>query len=454
VKQTIDQAKTKPTYPLPPGSFGLPVIGETISFLRDPNFGDKRQAQYGSIFKTHIIGRPTVVMVGAEANRFILQTHFDHFSWREGWPQNFRELLGESLFLQDGATHKKNRRLLMPAFHGQALNHYLSTMIAIIERYLERWSKKDEFTLLPEMKQMTFEVASVLLLGSKIGDEKQTAILSQKFSELSSGLFALPVKLPWSKYGKALKARDFLLQHIAEEIVHRKNHPQKDALSLLIASQDEEGNSLSEEEIRVQALLMLFAGHETTTSMLTSLCMALAQNSQVLQTAKLEQEKLRGEGEFNLEQIKKMVYLDQVIKEVERLYPPVAGGFRGVVKPFIYKGYYVPQGWQVLYRIEKTHRDPNIYFQPERFDPDRFSPERAEHKKVDYSLVGFGGGSRFCLGYAFAQLEMKIFASKLLREFQWKLAPNQDLSLERIPSLHPRSGLKINFFPISTSSLK
>ena len=83
---------------LPPGSFGLPIIGETLSFLNDPAFADKRQEKYGSIFKTNILGRPTVVMVGPEANRFLLSSHMHHFSWRDGWPGTFKELLGESLF--------------------------------------------------------------------------------------------------------------------------------------------------------------------------------------------------------------------------------------------------------------------------------------------------------------------------------------------------------------------
>ena len=430
--------------PLPPGSFGLPLIGETIDFLRDRDFGDKREAKYGPIYKTHILGRPTVAMVGPEANRFILQTHFDHFSWRDGWPANFQELLGKSLFLQDGEEHKRNRRLLMPAFHGTALNNYFVIMVDLIHGYLRKWSQMRNLTLLPEMKQMTFEVASVLLLGSQPG--VQTTVLAQNFAQLSGGLFTLPIKLPFTIYTKALKARDFLLNYVEEQIREREKNPTQDALSLLIQTRDEEGNSLSREEIKVQALLMLFAGHETTTSMLTSLSMALAQHPEILTQAKTEQEKLKQQSDLTIEQLKQMPYLEQILKEVERKYPPVAGGFRGVVKPFTYNGYYVPEGWQVLYGIEKTHRDPRVYTNPTDFDPDRFSPERVEQKKMEYSLVGFGGGPRFCLGYAFAQMEMKIFASLLLRNYRTELEPNQDLSLNAIPSLHPRSGLKIQMF--------
>ena len=432
---------------LPPGSFGLPFIGETLSFLSDPEFADKRHQKYGPIFKTQILGRPTVVMVGAEANRFILSSDMHRFSWREGWPNTFKELLGESLFLQEGEEHRRNRKLLMPAFHGPALANYLTSMEGIVQNYLEKWESLGTFTWFDELKQMTFDIASTLLMGSEPGP--LTACLSQWFTELTAGLFSVPLRWNWTTYGKALKARDQLLAHIEQAIIRRQQEPAQDALGLLVQSRDEEGNGLSLEEIKVQALLMLFAGHETTTSMLTLMCMALAQHPNVLARARAEQQALAANGGLSLEQLKQMTYLEQVLREVERLYPPIAGGFRGVVQEFEFNGYYVPKGWQALYRINSTHKDSRVYTEPERFDPDRFSPERAEHKKQEFSLVGFGGGPRICLGIAFAQMEMKIFAAHLLRRYTWELLPGQNLTLSPIPTLHPRSGLQVKFHKIS-----
>lgn len=431
-------------YSLPPGSFGLPFIGETISFIRDKNFAKKRQQQYGSIFKTKILGRPTVVMIGSEANQFILSTHMDCFSWRDGWPQNFKELLGRSLFLQEGEEHKRNRKLLMPAFHGVALASYIATMEEIIQRYLQRCQTLETFAVFPELKRMTFEIASCLLMGSEPGD--LTNQLSEDFTKLTAGLFALPIRLPGTRYNQAILARDRLLKHLETVIQQRQQNPTQDALGLLVQSRDEDGNGLSIEELKVQALLLLFAGHETTTSMLTSLCMSLAQNPEILDKLRNEQKNVSQETpEITLESLKKMTLLDQVLKEVERLYPPIGGGFRGVIKPFEFKGYQVPSGWMALYQIGATHQDSQVYFNAEQFDPDRFSPQRAEHKKQEFSLVGFGGGPRICLGIAFAQLEMKIFAAHLLRNYQWEILPNQSLEMDAVPTLHPRDGLKVKF---------
>ncbi|MBW4575366.1 MAG: cytochrome P450 [Aphanothece sp. CMT-3BRIN-NPC111] len=433
--------------PLPPGSFGLPVIGETIAFLRDPQFVQRRQKKYGSIFKTNILGRPTVIMLGAEANRFMLSSEMHRFSWREGWPDTFKELLGGSLFVQEGAEHQRNRKLLMPAFHGKALANYVATMELLTLKYLEKWEQLGTFTWFPELKQLTFDIASALLIGSQLGP--QTAPLSQWFSELTNGLMALPLRWRWTTYGRALQARDRLLAHIETAVLNRQQEPAHDALGLLVQSRDEQGKGLSMQELKVQAMLLLFAGHETTTSTLSSLCMALAQHPEVMARARAEQQRLKSDRPLTLEQLRQMTYLDQVLREVERLYPPVGGGFRGVVESFEFNGYYVPKGWQALYNCNATNRDRRIYTEPERFDPERFAPSRAEDKKQEFSLVTFGGGPRNCLGMAFAQMEMKIFAAYLLRNYTWELLPKQNLTLDPIPTLHPRDGLRVRLRRLS-----
>ena len=195
--------------PLPPGSMGLPLVGETFSFLGDPQFARKRQAQYGNLFKTNIIGRPTAFFCGPKANEFLLSTHADSFSWRGGWPGTFKELLGESLFLQEGAEHKRNRRLLMPAFHGKALESYFSVMRSLAQTYLSTWEQKQHLIWFPELKKFTFEVASVLLMGTEPGE--QIDQLSDWFNDLTNGLFALPIRWGPTPYGRALRGRDRLL---------------------------------------------------------------------------------------------------------------------------------------------------------------------------------------------------------------------------------------------------
>ena len=429
--------------PYPPGDLGLPLIGTPPRVL-DIDYLMEKYEKYGSIFRIRTIGNTNVVvLMGPEGNRFILSTGMHHFSWKEGWLPTFKELLGESLFVQDGEEHKQKRKLIMPAFHRQALHNYLSTMDEIAQRYMQKWENLQNFRWYEENKQLTFEIASTLLTGSEPGE--MTEHLSHLFTTMTKGFITIPLRASWTPYGKALKARDELLKHIRQAVEYRQKNPTNDALSLLVQTRDEDGNSLTMDELQAQTFLMLFAGHETSASMLTTFCLMMKKHPEVWQQAKAEQARINIQGQLEMEHIKEMTYLEQILKEVERLYPPVPLGFRGVVEPFEFNGYYVPKGWKAIYPINVAHRDETVYTDPEKFDPDRFSPERNENK-VPFSLVGFGGGSRICVGYAFAQLEMKIITSYLLRYYNWEIIPDQNLEISYSPTASPKDGLQVRFW--------
>lgn len=439
----MTQTEPLQTPQLPPGSLGLPFIGERPRLLDTAHMLKVYQA-YGGLVKTRVLGRNVAVFMGHEANRFLLSTGMSYFLWRDGWPPTFKELLGESLFVQDGEEHRQKRRLITPAFHRQSLTNYLGTMEVITRRYLQKWEAKGAFAWLDEYKQFTFEIASTLLAGSAPGDE--TERLSRLFVELTRGFIMIPVRWGWTPYGKALRARDELLAYIDRAIEARRANPTGDALSLMVQTRDEDGNELTNRELRAQTLLMLFAGHETSASMLTSVAMFLKQNPDVLAKARAEQDTLALGENVTMDDLRlRMPYLDQILKETERLHPPVPAGFRGVDETFEYNGYTVPKGWTALYLINVAHRDPAIYSNPLVFDPDRFGAERDE-SNVPYSLVGFGGGARVCVGYAFAQLEMKVMLSYLLRDYDWELVEGQDLRFIYLPTLLPRGGMRVRFY--------
>ena len=167
------------THKSPPGSLGLPLIGETLSFLTDPNFIDKRQKLYGSIFKTQILGRPTVIAIGSDANRFIMSSHADNFS-NDGWPDSFQTLLGkQALVLQEGEEHQRNRKLLMPSLHGKALADYITTMEKTSITYLQAWEQMDPLTWYPQFRKMTFDISSNLLIGSEPGEMKERLVVAK-----------------------------------------------------------------------------------------------------------------------------------------------------------------------------------------------------------------------------------------------------------------------------------
>ncbi|MDM9380099.1 cytochrome P450 [Chlorogloeopsis sp. ULAP01] len=436
-------SNTLSSLPLPPGSYGLPWIGETIPFLNDPDFTKKRQQKYGSVFKTQVFGRPTLIVTGADGNRFLFSNDNKYFS--NNWPRSTKTLLGTaSLSVQKGTEHHNRRKLLSQAFQPRALASYASTMEQITHQYLDRWEKLGTFAWYPELRNYTLDTACKLLVGT---DSASQTKLGEWYKTWVDGLFSLPINLPWTNFGKALRCRKLLLIEI-EKIVRQRQetgNSVQDALELLLQAEDEEGKRLSLDELKDQLLTLLFAGHETLTSALASLCLLLVQNPEVLATARAEQQQLGVDIPLTSENLKQMTYLEQVLKEVLRLIPPVGGGFREVIEPCEFNGYYIPQGWSVLYQIGRTHQDKSIYHHPEGFDPERFSLDRVEDKSKPCGYIPFGGGIRECLGKEFAKLEMKIFAVLLLRHYQWELLPEQNLEMIMTPTPHPKDGLKVKF---------
>lgn len=429
--------------PYPPGSFGLPLVGETISFLNDPDFQKKRLSKHGNVFKTNIFGRPTVVMVGAEANQFLFKNENKYVV--STWPKSTKILLGQnSLSVRSGSFHTSRRKLLAQAFQPRALASYIPTMEKFTASYIKKWKEMGTLTWYPELRDYTFDIASTLLVGTDGGAQ---TLLAHLFEDWCAGLFSIAVSLPGTKFRKALCCRQSLLKQIEEIVLERQREGNlgEDALSILLQAKDEDGNSLSLDELKDQVLLLLFAGHETLTSAIASFCLLTAQHPEVLDRLRQEQQQLSISSSLSLETLKEMTYLDRVLKEVLRFIPPVGGGFRDVIETFEFKGYQIPQGWTIQYQIAQTHQDREIYQDCERFDPDRFTSDRAEDKQQSFGYVPFGGGLRECLGKEFARLEMKIFASMLVRDYQWELLPEQDLNMVAVPTPHPRDGLKINF---------
>jgi len=431
--------------PLPPGNLGLPVIGETLEFFSDPQFQNKRIKQYGNVFKTRLFNRETAVMIGAEANQILFKNENKYV--KATWPKSTQILLGKnSLAIQEGNFHTSRRKLLYQAFQPRALTSYIPTIETITQKYIKKWEKQQELTWYNELRNYTFEIASLIFVGK---DSSENTRLVELFEEWVKGLFSIPINLPFTRFGKSLKCRHQLLAEIEKIIKKRQNNHQEnsqdqDALSLLLNAKDEEGNSLSLDELKDQILLLLFAGHETLTSSLVSFCLLMAQYPDIMNKVRSEIKELGINPPLTLENLKLLTYLDQVLKEVLRFIPPVGGGFREVIETFEYQGYQIPKGWMIQYQIVKTHQDENIYQNYECFDPDRFSIDRAEDRQQNFGYIPFGGGMRECLGKEFARLEMRILAI-FLANYQWELLPDQDLESVVIPSPRPRDGLKVKF---------
>jgi retinoid hydroxylase len=194
-------------------------------------------------------------------------------------------------------------------------------------------------------------------------------------------------------------------------------------LSLLLNTVDEDGNKFTETQVINQAIGLLFAGGDTTSSLFSWLLFELGNSDEWRQRLRNEQQQVMGNQPIEIGHLRQLPDMTNVIKESGRLYAPAWVISRVATADIEYDGYLIPAGWFVFIFPMLTHRLPEIYQDPDAFDPDRFAPPREEDQKQPYSLIGFGGGVHSCLGVELAKMEMKIILSTLLQKYDWTVTP-------------------------------
>jgi cytochrome P450 len=292
------------------------------------------------------------------------------------------------------------------------------------------------------MRGMIFEIAVAFIVGDDGVDKARLAAL---FGALVAGLFTpIPVDLPFTAFGKAVRARRALDDELGRVIDRRRGErgAPRDILGSLLLARDEEGRPLSREAILDELTGELFAGHDTTINASANLMLLLAEHPAVMDRARAELAHMPPAAPLDLEAQKAIPHLQHVILEGMRLVPPVGSGYRVALDDLAYGGYRIPRGWTVGFTIRGEHRS-GAWPRPDAFDPDRFS--RGEHKHEGCAFIPFSGGPRACVGQHFAMVEMTILLARLLRGYTWELVPGQDLRYTLVPFPRPKSGLVVRF---------
>ena len=419
------------------------ILPEDYPFQPGP-FLAEMYAKHGPIMRgTTMWGDDVVYLVGPEANRFVLSSDRLKFSHHEGWGKAFGviNLLGNGLLTMDGAEHDQHRRMMNPAFAVSYMDKYLPIMNRVIRTRTAKWLAKKEVDIYDEARKITLDVAAEALAGLQIGPDVD------QFRDIFLKMLMLGMNaISEQDYNDSLeRLKGELYALMLPKIQERREHPTDDVLGMLVQARDDQGRALTDEQLIAHTNILLVAGHETSTSLSAWLLYLLSQHPDYQRRVLDEQSALLApDTDATLDTIKQMKVLDNALSEAERLYPPVANGPRGVVEDFEFNGYHIPTGTYVFYSISASHLIPSIFANPTRFDPDRFAAPREEDKKTPYSLVGFGGGPRICIGINFAQVEIKAMASHILRHFQLDLVPDQDIVQYYRGTGLPLNGIKMH----------
>jgi cytochrome P450 len=417
--------------PLPPGPPG-PAFLQTFVYSYWPlELFDWCARRYGDPFTLRLPGFGAFVMVSAP--ELIKQVFTgDPEQLRAGKANAILEpVVGpSSVLLLDGKPHMRQRRLLLPPFHGERMQAYARLMAEIASSEIDRMPLGSRFAVHPHMQSITLQVILRAVFGLEEGAQMHAlGELLARFTEPPPPwvVFLPPAwirhaDLPLSPLRAFFRRRDRVDVALREVIRARRAAPaagRGDILSLLLEAKDEDGAVMTEDELRDELMTMLLAGHETTATALSWTFAFLLGAPEVEAKLRGELERARGaDGGIDVPALASCEYLDAVIKESLRLRPIVPDVIRHVESPTEIAGYEVPAGAYLTPCIHLAHRRAESWPEPDRFRPERFLGARVD----PYAWLPFGGGIRRCLGMAFALYEMKVVLGVTLLRARLRLA--------------------------------
>jgi cytochrome P450 len=421
---------------LPPGP-RLPAPIQTLGLVARPvPFFERLRRRYGETFTLRVLRAGQLVFLSDPPSLKHLFAADRRNTIAPGRNVVLRPVLGDqSLLLQEGEEHLRRRKLMLPPFHGERMRAYEAVMAQATESEIDSWPVGSEFRLHPSMQAITLEVILSAVFGVEEGERRDAlranliGILATTRSPAAIGMTVDRMRrLPrYRRVAEMLAAADRIL---FEEISDRRADPdlesREDILSMLVAARFEDGSEMTDAELRDQLMTLLMAGHETTATGLAWAFDLLFRAPEKLD--RLRDQVIDQEGSD---------YLDAVIKETLRIRPVVPFVGRQLREETELGGYELPAGTVVMPAIYLTHTRPDVYPQPHEFRPERFLDGGPD----TFGWIPFGGGTRRCIGAAFAEFEMRVVLSTILRRAILRPASGKpERMVRRNVTLSPRGG--------------
>jgi cytochrome P450 len=422
--------------PPPPGPKGLSSIAFLQAGLAPPLHVLKRlTSRYGDPFRVRYVSGPVTFIGEPEALRTVYSADPSRFAvW--GLPVIEPVFGRTSVVVSSGERHRRDRKLLTPAFNGCSMRAYAVTMARQAEEVAGRWPVGRPFPMLASTQAITLDIMVRVVFGVRT-DERiamTRAAVLELIDSLHPLIFLFPFLRrpfagvgPWARNQRAVAALNALLR---QEIRAREQEGAAgdDILSLMMSARHDDGAAMGEEELLDHLRGLLFAGHEATATAL-AWCLYWLHREPALRARVLDEIDALG-PDPDPHAFASLPFLEAVCHEVLRLYPPVVDPARIAKEPFDVAGYTIPAGEALRASLTLLHSRPELYPEPERFRPERF----LERKYTQFEYIPFGGGARRCLGAAFAMYELKVLLGTLLGQNRLRLA-------RAAPVVHVRRGL-------------
>jgi cytochrome P450 family 110 len=440
---------------LPDGPQSVPLWQMAQWILRPLEFLEACDRTYGEAFtlRMHHNTRPLVFFSAPDAIEQIFSAPPKQFDSGKG-NAVLKPFLGKrSLEILDGRKHERQRQLLMPLFHGAKMRNFGQMMSDITTDVGKQWGINRPFKARPQIHLITFRLMCKVLLGFDCGNRFEQ--IRQLYDILFDNAIGTPINsfqlfLPslqidlgeWSSWGRFTRAREALDRVLFEEIRERRavfNPERNDMLTMLMGAQDEKGQTLTDEDLHSEIKTLLLAAHETIAIAITWALYWIHTAPGVLTKVRQELQDL-GRSPDPLE-VSKLPYLSAVCQETLRIYPVGLISFPRIAKsPIEIAGYTLPKGTVITGCIYLTHQRPDLYPDPKSFRPERF----LEQQFSPYEYFPFGGGSRRCLGGAFAPFAMKIVVAQVLAHWDLEVLNHRPVRpVRRGVTTAPKGGISM-----------
>ena len=433
---------------LRPGPPALPLVGH-LPWLQRDQLGFLLQCarQYGDIVPLKFGPRRVLLLNHPRDVETILVGK--HRSFHKGrFYRRLEPLLGTGLFTSEGSFWLRQRRLVQPAFHRERIAAYGSIMVQSTQQLLGVWSHGQRRDVQADMMGLTLSIVSKALFGAEVTGEARElgAALAVALAQLDREINGLALLVPpgWPTPGRRRLARAVArLDRIVFGIIagrRASGEDRPDLLSILMNAQDDDGRRMTDRQLRDEAMTLVLAGHETTALALSWAWYLLATHPEVDQRLHQELRSALGERPPRVDDLSRLPYLQMVIKETLRLYPPAVEFGRETRERCEVGGYLLPAATNVVVTPWVVQRDPRWFDQPDRFWPERWADDLAQ-RLPRFAYFPFGGGPRVCVGQSFALTEAALVLATMAQRYQVVLEPGTRIEAEPRLTLRLKHGL-------------
>jgi cytochrome P450 len=405
---------------------------------------------YGDLAYVRTAGEHLFLVSDPRQVRDIFVTHQHKFMKGRGLDRAKR-LLGEGLLTSEGAAHVRQRRLMQPAFHRDRIASYASVMTEYADRLRHGWTDGATVDASQEMNRLALAIVGKTLFDADV--ESQAKEVGTALTEVmeSFWMMMLPFvdlleRLPIPAIRRSRAARARLDAIIYRMIAERRQAPgdRGDLLSMLLMAQDEEqsGRGMSDQQVRDEAMTIFLAGHETTANALAWTWYLLSQNPDAERAMHEEIDRVLHGRVPTIADLASLPYVEKVVTESMRLYPPAWIIGRRALEDYPIGGYVLPARSIVVVSPYLIQRDARYFAEPDRFVPDRWTPE-FKSSLPPFAYFPFGGGARRCIGESFAWMELVLVASTIAQRWRLRLVPGHPVVPQPVVTLRMKHGLQM-----------